>query len=168
MVAFGALSDLITTRTFFSLDSRGLRFQNANGDPVLQDYMGRMYGRFIPPGYRTIDFISNTGNGPANPKTAFGSSQLTAARKFELDADTVAAANQIAEVTQEMVLARTWHYDQLKNMVTRTTVGALKEWLRKYGNHPTVVRWLKENPPPLTWQGSPKLWAFTRMPQGYK
>src|SRR5271169_3592834 len=104
VVAFTGLSDTICTRTFFSLDSRGLRFQNANGDPVLQDYMGRSYGRFIPAGYRTIDFISNTGTGPANPKTAFGSSQLTAARKFELDADTTAAANQIAEVTQEMIL----------------------------------------------------------------
>jgi hypothetical protein len=104
VIAYGALSDLITTRTFFSLDSRGLRFQNANGDPVLQDYMARMYGRFIPAGYRMIDFISNTGNGPANPKTAFGSSQLTAARKFELDGDVTAAANQIAEVVQEMVL----------------------------------------------------------------
>lgn len=104
VVAFGALSDLISTRTFFSLDSRGLRFQNANGDPVLQDYMGRSYGRFIPAGYRIIDFISNTGSGPANPKTAFGSSQLTAARKFELDGDVTAGANQIAEVTQEMVL----------------------------------------------------------------
>jgi hypothetical protein len=104
VVAFGALSDLIATRTFFSLDSRGLRFQNANGDPVLQDYMGRQYTRFIPAGYRCIDFISNTGVGPANPKTAFGSSQLTAARKFELDADVTAAGNQIAEVTQEMIL----------------------------------------------------------------
>ena len=66
--------------------------------------MARMYGRFIPAGYRMIDFISNTGNGPANPKTAFGSSQLTAARKFELDGDVTAAANQIAEVVQEMVL----------------------------------------------------------------
>lgn len=104
VVAFTGLSDTICTRTFFSLDSRALRFQNANGDPVLQDYMAREYGRFIPAGYRIIDFVSNTGNGPANPKTAFGSSQLTAARKFELDADTVSAANQIAEVTQEMIL----------------------------------------------------------------
>lgn len=104
VVAYGSLSDLITTRTFFSLDARGLRFQNANGDPVFQDYMARMYGRFIPTGYRIWDFISNTGTGPANPKTAFGSSQLTAARKFELDADVTASANQIAEVTQEMIL----------------------------------------------------------------
>lgn len=104
VVAFGSLSDLITTRTFFSLDARQLRFQNANGDPVLQDYMGRSYGRTIPAGYRMIDFISGTGTGPANPKQAFGSSQLTAARKFELDADTVSGANQIAEVWQEMIL----------------------------------------------------------------
>ncbi len=104
VIAYGSLSDLITTRTFFSLDTRGLRFQNANGDPVFQDYMARMFGRTIPAGYRMWDFIANTGNGPSNPKTAFGSSQLTAARKFELDADTVSAANQIAEVVQEMVL----------------------------------------------------------------
>ena len=104
VVAYGSLSDLIATRTFISLDSRGLRFQNANGDPVLQDYMGRSYYRIIPAGYRMVDFISNTGISPANPKTSFGSSQLTAARKFELDADVTAAANQIAEVVQEMVL----------------------------------------------------------------
>lgn len=104
VVAYTGLSDGICTRTFFSLDSRGLRFQGTNGDPVLQDYMARSYGRFIPSGYKMIDFISNTGNGPANPKSSFGSSQLTAARKFELDGDVVSAANQIAEVVQEMVL----------------------------------------------------------------
>jgi hypothetical protein len=104
VIAFGSLSDTITTRTFFSLDTRGLRFQNANGDPTLQDYMARSYGRTIPAGYRTIDFVRNCFFVPSNPKMAFGSSQLTAARKFELDADTVSAANQIAEVNQEMLL----------------------------------------------------------------
>ena len=104
VIAYGALSDLITTKTIIALDSRGLRFQNANGDPVLQDYMARCYGRSIPAGYRMIDFISNTGSGPANPKAAFGSSQLTAARKFELDSDVVSAANQLSEVVQEMLL----------------------------------------------------------------
>lgn len=104
VIAFGSLSDLIVTRTFFSLDSRGLRFQNSNNDATLQDYMARAYGRSIPVGYKMIDFISTTGNGPANPKACFGSSQLTAARKFELDGDVTAAANQIAEVTQEMIL----------------------------------------------------------------
>lgn len=104
VIAFGSLSDSIVTRTFFSLDSRGLRFQNTNDDASLQDYMARSYGRFIPIGYKTIDFISTTGSGPANPKACFGSSQLTAARKFELDGDVTAAANQLAEVTQEMIL----------------------------------------------------------------
>lgn len=106
VITFGSLSDLIVTRTFFSLDSRGLRFQNANDDAALQDYMSRAYGRFIPAGYKMIDFISTTGNGPANPKACFGSSQLTAARKYELDGDVTAAANQIAEVTQEMILGQ--------------------------------------------------------------
>lgn len=106
VVAFGSLSDLIATRTIIALDSRGLRFQNASGDPVLQDYMSRMYGRFIPTGYRVLDFIANTGSGPSNPKTAFGSSQLTSARKFELDSDVTQGANQLAEVTQEMTLGQ--------------------------------------------------------------
>jgi hypothetical protein len=104
VIAYGSLSDTIVTQTVIALDSRNLRFQGTNGDPALQDYMARMWYRWIPAGYRMIDFISNTGMGPANPKSAFGSSQLTAARKFELDGDTTAAANQIAEVVQEMLL----------------------------------------------------------------
>lgn len=106
VTTFGSLSDTILTRTFFSMDSRNLRFQGPNGDSVLQDYMGRTYGRVIPAGYRVIDFVSMTGPSPANPKANFGSSKLTAARKFELDADVTAAANQIAEVIQEMLLGR--------------------------------------------------------------
>jgi hypothetical protein len=106
VTAFGTLSDQIATRTFFSMDVRGLRFQNANGDSVLQDYLGRKYGRTIPAGYRMMEFVSTMGPAPANPKAAFPSSKLTAARKFELDADVTAAANQIAEVVQEMLLGR--------------------------------------------------------------
>lgn len=106
VTAFGSLSDGIITRTYFSLDSRALRFQNTNDDAALQDYMARSYGRFVPVGYKMIDFISGPGTGAANPKGAFGSSQLTAARKFEVDADIVAASNQIAEVTQEMLLGQ--------------------------------------------------------------
>jgi hypothetical protein len=106
VIAFGSLSDLIVTRFFFSLDSRQLRFQNTNDDAALQDYMGRSYGRTIPVGYKMIDFISGPGTGPANPKGAFGSSQLTAARKFEVDGDITAASNQIAEITQEMMLGQ--------------------------------------------------------------
>lgn len=106
VVCFGSLSDGIVTRTFFSTDNRPLRFQNANADSTLQDYMALAYGRFIPIGYKMIDFISGPGTGAAQPKAAFGSSQMTAARKFELDGDVTAAANQIAEVTQEMILGR--------------------------------------------------------------
>jgi len=106
VVTFGSLSDLIATRTFFSMDVRGLRFQGPNGDSVLQDYLGRKYGRTIPAGYRVMEFVSTMGPSPANPKAAFPSSKLTAARKFELDADVTAAANQISEVVQEMLLGR--------------------------------------------------------------
>lgn len=106
ITTFGSLSDTIVTRTFFSMDSRNLRFQGASGDSVMQDYLGRKYGRVIPAGYRMIDFISTMGPAPANPKAAFSSSKLTAARKFELDGDVTAAGNQIAEVVQEMLLGR--------------------------------------------------------------
>ncbi len=104
VVAYGSLSDLVVTRTFFSLDNRNMRFQNANDDAALQDYMARTYGRWIPVGYKLIDFVQGPGIGPSNPKASFGSSQLTAARKYELDGDITAAANQIAEVVQEMIL----------------------------------------------------------------
>lgn len=106
VVAYSSLSDTIITRIFISLDNRQLRFQNANADSVMQDYMGRMYGRSIPAGYKMIDFISGIGTGTANPKAAFQSSQLTAARKFEIDGDVVVAGTNIAEIVQEMVLGR--------------------------------------------------------------
>ena len=106
VVCYTSLSDQIVTRTIFSMDNRNLRFQNTNADGVLQDYLGRTYGRTIPAGYRVLDFTSSTGNGAANPKASFSSSKLTAARKFEVDADVTAAANQIAEVVQEMLLGR--------------------------------------------------------------
>lgn len=106
VTAYASVSDAIITRSFVSLDNRQLRFQNANADSVLQDYMARMYGRTTPVGYRMIDFISGVGTGTANPKAAFQSSQLTAARKFELDADVVAAGGQLSEFNQEMILGR--------------------------------------------------------------
>jgi len=107
IVVYGTLSDTIITRTVVAMDNRQLRFQNANADSTMQDYMGRMYGRTIPTGYRMLDFISGIGTGTANARAAFQSSQLTAARKFEVDGDvgTVAATN-IAEIVQEMLLGR--------------------------------------------------------------
>jgi hypothetical protein len=106
LTVYGSLSDGIITRTVLALDNRQLRFQNANADSVLQDYHARKWGRTIPIGYKMLDFISVAGPAPANPKAAFPSSKLTAARKFEVDADITAAANQIAEVVQEMILGR--------------------------------------------------------------
>lgn len=107
VVVYGTLSDTILTRDVVAMDNRQLRFQNANANSAMQDYMGRMYGRTIPSGYIMIDFISGIGTGTANAKAAFQSSQLTAARKFEYDADvnTVSATN-LAEIVQEMILGR--------------------------------------------------------------
>lgn len=106
ITTFGSLSDTIATRTVVAMDTRALRFQAANGDSVMQDYLGRKYGRLIPAGYRMLEFISTYGPAPANPKAVFPSSKLTAARKFEVDADVTVAGNQIAEVVQEMTLGR--------------------------------------------------------------
>lgn len=107
VVVYGTLSDTILTRDVIAMDNRQLRFQNANANSVMQDYMGRMYGRTIPTGYIMLDFISGIGTGTANAKAAFQSSQLTAARKFEYDADiTTIAATNIAEIVQEMILGR--------------------------------------------------------------
>jgi hypothetical protein len=103
---YSALSDIVVTRMVIAMDNRQLRFQNANADSTLMDYSGREYGRSIPAGYRIIDFISGIGTGTANPKAAFQSSQLTAARKFEVDGDVTVAATNQSEFIQEMVLGR--------------------------------------------------------------
>lgn len=107
VVVYTTLSDTILTRDVVAMDNRQLRFQIGNGNSVMQDYMGRMYGRTIPTGYLMLDFISGIGTGTANAKASFQSAQLTAARKFEYDADVSAvAATNIAELVQEMVLGR--------------------------------------------------------------
>lgn len=107
IVVYGTLSDTIITRTVIAMDNRQLRFQNANANSVMQDYMARSYGRTTPAGYLMIDFIAGIGTGTANAKAAFQSSQLTAARKFEVDADVASiSATNIAETVQEMILGR--------------------------------------------------------------
>jgi len=106
VVTYGSLLDSIVTRTFFSLDNRPLRFQNANDNAALKDYMGRSYYRTIPAGYTAVDFIQSPARGAGNSSAVFGSSQLTAARQFQMNGDVTAASNQIAEIIQEMLLGQ--------------------------------------------------------------
>jgi hypothetical protein len=106
VVAFGSYLDSIVTNTFFSLDSRGLRFQGANRNPCLFDYMSRGYDRLHAPGFSVIDFMLNRRFGGGNAKATLPSSKYTAARKLQLNGDTTSAANQIAEVTQELLFGR--------------------------------------------------------------
>lgn len=40
----------------------------------------------------------------------------------------------------------------------------MKWWTAVYARHPSVVKWLRENPPPVKWQGTPMEWAYTEMP----
>jgi hypothetical protein len=100
------LLDNVITRMFFSLDNRQLRFLNSNAEGVMQDYMGRTYGRSVIAGYNWIDFISSQSNGSnqANPSAVFQSSQLTAARQFQLNGDVTEASTYAAEMVQEMIL----------------------------------------------------------------
>jgi hypothetical protein len=122
VTTFGSLSDAIVTNTFFSLDSRGLRFQGANRDLCLQDYMARAYDRnpIDFPGYKVIDFVMQRPFGPANPKASLPSSKYTAARKLQLNGDTSSASNQIAEVTQELLFGRSG-LNQAAGVPTTTT-----------------------------------------------
>lgn len=102
---YDTLSDAIATRTYVSLDSHPLPNRNSNTDYVLQDFQGLQTGRTQPQGYRVIEFIETLGQSSvANPRAAFPSSTLTAARKFEIDADITSASGQIAEVVQGMLL----------------------------------------------------------------
>lgn len=100
------LLDNVITRLFFSLDNRQLRFLNANGEPVAQDYMGRSYGRSVIAGYQMIDFLVGQDNGSntSNPRAVFQSSQLTAARQFQLNGDVTPASTVQSELVQEMIL----------------------------------------------------------------
>ena len=40
----------------------------------------------------------------------------------------------------------------------------MKGWVEKYGQDPRVLAWLKNNPPPAQWQGTPEEYAYTEMP----
>lgn len=104
VTAFATLLDTIVNNFVFSLDERVERFQGSQGDAVVQDYVARAKGRAQHIGYRMIDFISTPGSGPDNPRAAFPSSQLTAARKFQALGDVTAAAGQIASIIQEMTI----------------------------------------------------------------
>lgn len=103
VVTYGALSDTIVTRTFISLDNRQMGNSISNSDITLQDYAGRSTGRIIPVGYKLVDFIDTPGDSAANPKAAFQSSTLTAARKFQVSGDVTTVGSAIAEITQEML-----------------------------------------------------------------
>lgn len=107
VVVFGTLNDTFITRTLPKLDDRAISFGDGNSDLCLQDYMGEMWQRVIPNGYKCIDFVTGTGPGAPNLKAAFPSSNLTAARKFQLNADIITVgATEIGEVIQEMTLGQ--------------------------------------------------------------
>lgn len=40
---------------------------------------------------------------------------------------------------------------------------AIDDWCARYGSHPDVIDWLRRNPPPKEWEGTPTEWAYTEM-----
>lgn len=55
----------------------------------------------------------------------------------------------------------------LFSLLRRTSdTNRLGEWERRHLKNPRVLRWLRKNPPPDSWQDSPLAWAFTEMPFG--
>lgn len=38
-----------------------------------------------------------------------------------------------------------------------------KDWCSRNAKHPDVLAWLKNNPPPLDWKGTPTEYAYTEM-----
>lgn len=106
VLAFGALRDEFITRTFPALDDHALTsIIQANSDLALQDYLGRMYQKTVPVGYKVIDFVTGTGPGAPNLLAAYPSATLGAARKFQLVGDVITlGATEIGEVIQEMIL----------------------------------------------------------------
>jgi hypothetical protein len=99
--AWASLSDAVLSLTTPALDLRPLRFQG--NDITMIDYFSRSSARISPVGWRIFDFISTPGEGVANVKAAFPSSQLTAARQFSVTANAVATANGLCAVVQEMI-----------------------------------------------------------------
>lgn len=42
-----------------------------------------------------------------------------------------------------------------------------RAWCERYGKLPAVQKWLRENPPPAEWRGSPVEYAYLEMPLWY-
>jgi hypothetical protein len=39
----------------------------------------------------------------------------------------------------------------------------MEAWCKQFGQHPRVVKWLKDNPPPSDWRGTPAEFAYAEM-----
>lgn len=44
----------------------------------------------------------------------------------------------------------------------------MKRWCETFGNHPLVLEWLEQNPPPKDWQRSTLEWVYDKMPINLK
>lgn len=49
-------------------------------------------------------------------------------------------------------------------MPTEKQLEHRREWIENYGQRPSVQRWIKDNPPPKQFEGTPEEWAYLEMP----
>jgi hypothetical protein len=97
VAVFASLSDNIITRSFPALDGKNLKNPYSNKEmKEYENYFMRTNG---PTGYQVLDWIEGR-----NILSAFPSQGLTSARRFEVDGDITAAANQGGERVQEEIL----------------------------------------------------------------
>jgi hypothetical protein len=98
VACFASLSDAIITVAAPYLDGKPVKNPYSNLDT--RQYNSYMYTiPAMPSGYQILDFIEGR-----NVLSAFPSQGLTAARRFEVDGNTVGAANQGGERIQEELL----------------------------------------------------------------
>jgi hypothetical protein len=97
VTAFASLSNSIITRSFPALDGKPLK--NPYSNIEMREYGNFFYKANSPNGYQVLDWIEGH-----SVLSAFPSQGLTTARRFEIDGDVTAAANQGGEKIQEELL----------------------------------------------------------------
>lgn len=96
--AYLDMNDGIVLRVVAALDGKSLAVPSSGIQQ--QNFDGFLRGAPVPVGYHLYNFCEESGN----PDSAFAAETLTAARRFEADADVVAAAGQGCLLSQHEIL----------------------------------------------------------------
>jgi len=97
VAVFASLSQNIITRSFPALDGKPIKNPYSNKEMI--EFENLFMNANAPAGYQVLDWIEGD-----NVLSMFPSQGLTTARRFEIDGDVTAAANQGGERIQEEIL----------------------------------------------------------------